>query len=91
MTFKCNANVVECSGVEEVKKRYNVPVTVYKPEGCETVEDFERKFGEKFWETDEDAYDFAVKVCVVDCSAYTTFILMHYLLRLKPLGERTRN
>jgi phosphoadenosine phosphosulfate reductase len=48
--------------VEEVKQRYNVPVTVYKPEGCETVQDFEKKYGEKLWERDEDLYDFAVKV-----------------------------
>jgi phosphoadenosine phosphosulfate reductase len=48
--------------VEEVKKRYGVPVLVYKPEGCESVEDFEKKFGEKLWEKDENTYDFAVKV-----------------------------
>ncbi|KAL4245992.1 PAPS reductase family protein [Abortiporus biennis] len=48
--------------VEEVKKKYNVPVNVYKPEGCETVQDFETKYGEKFWETDEVSYDFHVKV-----------------------------
>ena len=49
--------------VEEVKKKYGVPVTVYKPEGCETVQDFEKKYGEKLWERDEEMYDFAVKVC----------------------------
>ena len=48
--------------VEEVKKKYNVPVTVYKPEGCETAQDFEKKHGEKLWERDEEMYDFAVKV-----------------------------
>ncbi|KAF7789395.1 hypothetical protein EIP86_000339 [Pleurotus ostreatoroseus] len=48
--------------VEEVKKRYNVPVNVYKPEGCETAQDFERKHGEKLWEKDEELYDFSVKV-----------------------------
>lgn len=51
--------------VEEVKRRYNVPVTVYKPEGCETVRDFERKHGEKLWERDETLYDYLVKVCFV--------------------------
>lgn len=49
--------------VEEVKKRYSVPVAVYKPEGCETVEVFERKHGTKYWETNEAEYDFVVKVC----------------------------
>ena len=48
--------------VEEVKKRYGVPIHVYKPEGCTTVEDFEKKYGEKLWEKDETLYDYAVKV-----------------------------
>lgn len=48
--------------VEEVKKRYNVPVHVYKPEGCETAEEFESKYGEKLWETNDAVYDFWVKV-----------------------------
>jgi phosphoadenosine phosphosulfate reductase len=48
--------------VEEVERKYNVPVHVYKPEGCETVGDFEQKHREKLWERDEDTYDFAVKV-----------------------------
>jgi phosphoadenosine phosphosulfate reductase len=39
-----------------------VPVHVYKPEGCETVEDFERKYGTELWKKDEDLYDYAVKV-----------------------------
>ena len=50
--------------VEEVKKRYNVPVNVYKPEGCETAQDFEKKHGEQLWEREEELYDFAVKVCL---------------------------
>ena len=48
--------------VEEVKKRYGVPIHVYKPEGCTTVEDFEKKYGERLWEKDETLYDYAVKV-----------------------------
>ncbi|PIL37386.1 hypothetical protein GSI_01080 [Ganoderma sinense ZZ0214-1] len=48
--------------VEEVKKRYSRDVHVYKPEGCETVEAFEKKYGQKFWETDEVTYDYLVKV-----------------------------
>ena len=48
--------------VEEVKKRYNRDVHVYKPEGCETVEDFEKKYGQKLWEADETTYDYLVKV-----------------------------
>ncbi|KZT71544.1 Phosphoadenosine phosphosulfate reductase thioredoxin [Daedalea quercina L-15889] len=48
--------------VEEVQKRYGVPIHVYKPEGCETVVDFEMRYGEKLWEMDETLYDYAVKV-----------------------------
>ncbi|KAF9474331.1 adenine nucleotide alpha hydrolases-like protein [Pholiota conissans] len=48
--------------VEDVKKRYNVPVNVFKSEGCETVKDFEAKYGERHWETDEKNYDYVVKV-----------------------------
>lgn len=48
--------------VEEVKARYGVPVAVYTPEGCATVAEFEARFGERLWETDEERYDFVVKV-----------------------------
>jgi len=48
--------------VEEVTKRYGQPVHVFKPEGCETVQDFEAKYGERLWETDEATYDYLVKV-----------------------------
>lgn len=48
--------------VEEVKTKYNVGVTVYKPEGCDNVQDFEKLYGEKLWERDEQMYDYSVKV-----------------------------
>ncbi|KAG6328287.1 hypothetical protein ID866_10801 [Astraeus odoratus] len=48
--------------VDEVEKRYGVKVHVFKPEGCETAEDFEKKWGAKLWEEYEDIYDYAVKV-----------------------------
>ena len=51
--------------VEEVKSKYHqVSLYVYKCNGCSSTKDFEEKYGVKFWETDEDAYDFLVKVCV---------------------------
>jgi len=49
--------------VEDVKKRYNVPVNVFKPYSCENVKQFEEMFGERLWEVDESTYDYAVKVC----------------------------
>ncbi|KAL6309805.1 phosphoadenylyl-sulfate reductase [Sparassis latifolia] len=48
--------------VEEVKKKYGSSIHVYKPEGCDAVTDFEKKHGERFWEVDEQTYDFVVKV-----------------------------
>lgn len=48
--------------VEDVKKRYDVPVHVYRPDGCKDTKEFEEKYGQKLWETDEDTYDFVVKV-----------------------------
>ena len=48
--------------VEEVKTRYGRDVAVYKPKDCETAADFEKKYGEKLWETDESMYDYLVKV-----------------------------
>jgi len=51
--------------VEEVKQRYGIPVHVFKPEGCETVEEFEKLHGEKYWETNEGDYDFVVKVPII--------------------------
>ncbi|OAX38580.1 Phosphoadenosine phosphosulfate reductase CysH-type [Rhizopogon vinicolor AM-OR11-026] len=48
--------------VQQVRERYAVDIKVYKPEGCETVVDFEKKHGEELWVRDEDIYDFAIKV-----------------------------
>lgn len=48
--------------VKEVEKQYDLVVHVFKPYYCETVKDFENKYGEKFWEVDENSYDYAVKV-----------------------------
>jgi len=48
--------------VDEVRKQYGTNVTVYKPDGCETVEDFEQKYGETLWETSDEVYDWVVKV-----------------------------
>ncbi|KAJ4479110.1 hypothetical protein J3R30DRAFT_2717419 [Lentinula aciculospora] len=48
--------------VEEVKAKYQTPLHVYRPAECDTVEDFEAKYGQNLWERDEDTYDFVVKV-----------------------------
>ncbi|QRW15795.1 phosphoadenylyl-sulfate reductase (thioredoxin) [Rhizoctonia solani] len=46
----------------EVQRRYQSTMHVYRPEGTDTVEDFERIHGQKLWETDEPRYDYLVKV-----------------------------
>lgn len=49
--------------VDRVKRRYpNQTVHVYKPEGCETVDEFTAKHGEKLWENNEELYDYIAKV-----------------------------
>lgn len=48
--------------VEDVKQRYGRDVHVYRPEGCASAEDFEKRYGQKLWETDETTYDYLVKV-----------------------------
>ena len=48
--------------VEEVKKKYGIPVHVYKPEGCADVQEFEGRHGKELWKGDEMAYDYLVKV-----------------------------
>ncbi|CAE7059845.1 unnamed protein product [Rhizoctonia solani] len=46
----------------EVQQRYRSTMHVYRPDGTDTVEDFERVHGQKLWETDEAQYDYLVKV-----------------------------
>ncbi|CAG8633220.1 1486_t:CDS:2 [Cetraspora pellucida] len=41
---------------------YRAPLHVYKPSGCETVQDFDQLYGKKLWETDDASYDYLVKV-----------------------------
>ncbi|KAK9323865.1 Phosphoadenosine phosphosulfate reductase family-domain-containing protein [Lipomyces orientalis] len=49
--------------VDRLKDRYPSAVLhVYKPENSDSVEDFNRLYGERLWETDEASYDFLVKV-----------------------------
>ncbi|TPX71753.1 phosphoadenylyl-sulfate reductase (thioredoxin) [Spizellomyces sp. 'palustris'] len=43
-------------------KRYGAPLHVYKPQACEDRQDFEKKNGERLWETEPDIYDYLVKV-----------------------------
>lgn len=49
--------------VERVKERYpRLHIHNFKPDGCETTQDFEEKYGERFWEANEERYDYVAKV-----------------------------
>jgi phosphoadenosine phosphosulfate reductase len=48
--------------VDKVRRRYGTPVHVYKPVGCDTVDDFQRKHGNKLWDTNDELYDYVAKV-----------------------------
>ena len=48
--------------VEQVRERYHIGIHVYRPYFCETAQDFESLHGQRLWETDEDSYDYLVKV-----------------------------
>ncbi|RMZ75608.1 hypothetical protein DV737_g5219, partial [Chaetothyriales sp. CBS 132003] len=49
--------------VERVRAKYpSIKIHVYKPEDVETEEEFASKYGQRLWETDEERYDYLVKV-----------------------------
>lgn len=49
--------------VDRVQQRYpNVTVHTYRPQGCETVDDFSAKYGQKLWATNDELYDWVAKV-----------------------------
>ncbi|CAG8490712.1 11503_t:CDS:2 [Ambispora gerdemannii] len=41
---------------------YNAPLYTFKPLACDTAKDFESRYGQRLWETNEDSYDYLVKV-----------------------------
>jgi phosphoadenosine phosphosulfate reductase len=49
--------------LDSVQERYpNINVHVYNPAGTATPEEFEAKYGQKLWETDDQLYDWVAKV-----------------------------
>jgi phosphoadenosine phosphosulfate reductase len=49
--------------VDRIKAKYsNINLHVYKPEGLESAQEFETKYGERLWETNDDLYDWVAKV-----------------------------
>ncbi|KAL7930456.1 Phosphoadenosine phosphosulfate reductase family domain-containing protein [Trichoderma chlorosporum] len=49
--------------VDRVRERYpNVPIHVFKPDGMETAQQLEETYGEEFYHTAGDMYDWIVKV-----------------------------
>ncbi|BFZ58653.1 3'-phosphoadenylsulfate reductase [Savitreella phatthalungensis] len=48
---------------DRIRARYpQSNLRVFKPKGCETTSDFEKQHGQKLWETNEELYDYLVKV-----------------------------
>lgn len=45
-----------------MEETYLAPLHIYKPPGVSTPQEFESKYGERLWETDEASYDYLVKV-----------------------------
>lgn len=49
--------------VERVRAQYpDLKIHTYKPDGCPTTAAFEAKYGERFWEANEERYDYVAKV-----------------------------
>lgn len=49
--------------VDRVRERYpNVPIHIFKPDGMETAQQLEETYGEEFYHTAGDMYDWIVKV-----------------------------
>ncbi|KAN0065727.1 3'-phosphoadenylsulfate reductase [Thecaphora frezii] len=47
---------------KKVAQHYDAQMHTFYPPGTDTVEAFEKKWGDKLWERDEDTYDYLVKV-----------------------------
>lgn len=49
--------------VDNVKARYpSIGLHIYKPEGTDTVEEFNSTYGEQLWEANDERYDWVAKV-----------------------------
>lgn len=49
--------------VQRIRERYpDLTIHTYRPEGVTTAEEFAAKYGERLWETDDNRYDYLVKV-----------------------------
>lgn len=50
---------------DRIAARYGVEIAVFKPFGVDTAAEFEKRYGERLWEKDDESYDYLVKVSVV--------------------------
>jgi phosphoadenosine phosphosulfate reductase len=48
--------------VDRVRRRYGSNIHIYKPQGVDTVKEFEAKHGQKLWESNDELYDYVAKV-----------------------------
>lgn len=75
----------------EVERKYGHPVHVYRPDGVETTLQFEQKYGEKLWETNELFYDYLVKVSSFRQNSCAWIDAEFMALRLSQQAELTRS
>lgn len=48
--------------MSEVERRYNSQLHIFKPDGLDTVQDFETRHGQRLWDVADEVYDYLVKV-----------------------------
>ncbi|KAK4046485.1 3'-phosphoadenylsulfate reductase [Microbotryomycetes sp. JL201] len=48
--------------IDRVERKYNTHVHIFTPPDVSTVDEFEDKYGRELWKSDEDTYDYLVKV-----------------------------
>ena len=49
--------------VDRVREQYPlINIHVYKPQGCNNVTDFTKRYGDRLWETNDQLYDWVAKV-----------------------------
>lgn len=48
--------------VDAVEKRYGAKIHVFRPNGLNSEQEFVQKYGDQFWDVNEEQYDYLVKV-----------------------------
>jgi len=77
---------------DQVSRKYGVKLHVYTPPKVSTTQEFEAEYGRELWKTDEESYDYLVKVSQ---SALAQILIFYNLLiaasRLHRLRKHTKS